>query len=244
MDTLFNIIICDDDANFVGDIHRRVVDVIKRIKAKSNIVKLYNGKELIEYCQQNISDIILTDIDMPGTDGFEAIKSLQKQQPGLAVVFITAHEEYAFQAYSYQPFWFVSKRDLTTLDDVLLRLLEKIEYRKNVQELIYIKGDKLTAISTEQVMYIKSSGHYLSTYTLKGKDTSFRCGVQQAYEFLKQAGFICPHRSYIINCRYIDRFSQSGIMLKNGEEFPVSRNKDVIDEALTLYKQFLRRKRW
>lgn len=244
MDTLFNIVICDDDAYFVDDIYKRINVTAKSINVCCNIVKLYDGKELIEYCQQNMVDIVLADIDMPEKSGFDAIKLLQEKQPDLAVVFITAHEEYAFQAYNYHPFWFVSKRDMDILEDVLLKLFSKIQYRKNVQEIAYINIDKLIAINTEQVMYIKSSGHYLATYTLKGKECSFRCGIQQAYDYLKEVGFVCAHRSYIVNCRYIEKFTQKSIVLKNGEEISNSRNKDIVEQALALYKQFLRRSRW
>lgn len=243
MELLFNIVICDDDANFVSDICLRVLNAAKKINVQCNIVELHDGNELVKHCQQNISDIILADIDMPTVNGFDAIKALQKQQPDLAVIFITAHEEFAFQAYNYQPFWFVSKRDLSYLEDVLLKLMEKIEYRKNMREIVYIQCDKLVEINNEQVIYIKSSGHYLTTYTLQGKDNSFRCGIQQAYDYLKEDGYICAHRSYIVNCRYIKGFSQSGIVLKNREELPVSRNKDIIEDALKVYKRYLRRSR-
>ncbi|MDO5399337.1 MAG: LytTR family DNA-binding domain-containing protein, partial [bacterium] len=227
MKSTFNIIICDDDMNFADIIHKRVSNAVKTINAHCNIFRLNNGKKLVEFCQQNISDIILADIDMPGMNGFEAIKILQKQQPDLAVIFITAHEEFAFQAYDYQPFWFVSKRDLSALDNVLIKLMRKIEYRKSIREIVYIQSDRLTAINTEQVMYIKSSGHYLTSYTLNGKDNSFRCGIQQAYDYLKEAGYICAHRSYIVNGRYIKEFNQRKIILFNDEELPISRNKDT-----------------
>ena len=57
---------------------------------------------------------------------------------------------------------------------------------------------KLIAINTEQVMYITSSGHYPVPHTLHGDGRSFRCGIQRAYDFLKNAGFICAHRSCIV----------------------------------------------
>ena len=68
--------------------------------------------------------------------------------------------------------------------------------------------------------------------------------MKQSYASLKGFGFICAHRSCIVNCRYIDKFTQQSITLKNGIELPVSRNKDIVDEATELYKQFLRRLRW
>ena len=244
MDSTFNIVICDDDMDFVDNIHQRVSNAAKTIDAHCNIFELYDGKELVEFCRQNISDIILADIDMPEMNGFEAIKTLQEQQPDIAIVFITAHEELAFQAYNYQPFWFVSKRDLSTLEDILIKLMKKIEYRKNIREIVYIQGDRLIAINTEQVMYLKSSGHYLTAYNSNGESISFRCGIQQAYDYLKEAGYICPHRSHIVNCRYIREFNQRNIILHNHKELPISRNKDVAEDAIGLYKKFLRRSRW
>lgn len=159
MNTLFSVVICDDDPDFVDDLNKKVIDITKKLHVQCEISLLYDGKELIEHCRKNISDIVLVDIDMPGIDGFKAVQTLRHQQSDLAVIFITAHEEYAFQAYNYQPFWFVSKNDLNMLEDVLIKLFIKIEYRKTVQEVVYIKSDKLIAINTEQVMYITSSGH-------------------------------------------------------------------------------------
>lgn len=244
MDTLFNIVICDDDADFADEIRNRVNNVAERIGAQCEIIELYDGNELTEHCRQNITDIVLADIDMPGMNGFDAVNSLREQQPELAVIFITAHEELAFQAYSYQPFWFVSKRDLSSLEDVLLKLFRKIGYRKSSHELVYIQAERLTAINTEQVIYLKSSGHYLTPYTMTGSEASFRCGIQQAYAELKDYGYICAHRCYIVNCRYIERFNKSCILLKNNEELPISRSKEITDEAFALYKRFLRRSRW
>ncbi len=244
MNTLFSVVICDDDPDFVDDLNKKVIDITKKLNVQCEISLLYNGKELIEHCRKNISDIVLVDIDMPDIDGFKAVQTLRQQQSDLAVIFITAHEEYAFQAYNYQPFWFVSKNDLSMLEDVLIKLFRKIEYRKTVQEIVYIRSDKLIAINTEQVMYITSSGHYLIPHTSHGEESSSRCGIQQAYASLKGFGFICAHRSCIVNCRYIDKFTQQSITLKNGIELPVSRNKDIVDEATELYKQFLRRLRW
>ena len=102
MNILFNIAICDDDPDFVDNLNKKVIDITKKLDVQCEISLLYNGKELIEHCSQNISDIVLVDIDMPGIDGFNAVQTLRQQQSDLAVIFITAHEEYAFQAYNYQ----------------------------------------------------------------------------------------------------------------------------------------------
>ncbi len=245
MDGKFKIVICDDDSQFLDELYKQVCEILSDINCTHNITKLYSGAELLEHCKKNIADIVLVDIDMPGITGFEAVRELQKCQPELPIIFVTAHEEYAFQAYDYQPFWFVSKRKLEKLKNVLIKLIDKIEFRKKAHETVYIQCDNQTvSINVEQVMYIKSSGHYLIQYTSRGESLKFRCGLQDAYVLLKSAGFICAHRSYIVNCRYINKINTKGVFLKNGDKLPVSGIKSVIEEAQNLHRQFSRRTRW
>ncbi len=244
MDKVINIAICDDDIIFLNELHKRVAEVLVDGECQYNIIKKHNGSELIEYCENNIVDIVLADIDMPDMTGFDAIQELQKEQPDLAVVFVTAHEEYAYQAYDYQPFWFVSKRHIERIGDVIKKLLRKIIYRKDEKECISVITDKVININIKETMYFKSDKHYVSAYRYDGQKIKFRAGIKEIYSQLADAGFINIHRSYIVNCRYIERFNYEYIVLKNGEKIPVTRKQETVKEAQKKYGEFMRKIRW
>ncbi len=58
-----------------------------------------NGRETLEQCEQYQPEILLLDIRMPGIDGLEAAQHLQSLQQPPAIIFTTAYDDYALQAF-------------------------------------------------------------------------------------------------------------------------------------------------
>ena len=63
------------------------------------IAEAKNGQEAILLVNMHQPDIILLDIRMPGIDGIEAAQHLQKMAKPIAVIFTTAFDSYAIQAF-------------------------------------------------------------------------------------------------------------------------------------------------
>ena len=58
-----------------------------------------NGRETLQQCEQYQPDILLLDIRMPGIDGLEVAQHLQSLQQPPAIIFTTAYNDYALQAF-------------------------------------------------------------------------------------------------------------------------------------------------
>ncbi len=58
-----------------------------------------SGMEAMELCSSLDVDLVLMDIRMPGMDGLEAAARLMTQDPAPAVIFVTAYEEHALEAF-------------------------------------------------------------------------------------------------------------------------------------------------
>jgi two-component system response regulator AlgR len=58
-----------------------------------------NGRETLEQCEKYQPDVLLLDIRMPGIDGLEAAQHLQSLQQPPAIIFTTAYNDYALQAF-------------------------------------------------------------------------------------------------------------------------------------------------
>ncbi len=58
-----------------------------------------SGEEAMELCSSLAVDLVLMDIRMPGMDGLEAAAQLMTQDPAPAVIFVTAYEEHALEAF-------------------------------------------------------------------------------------------------------------------------------------------------
>ena len=94
-----------------------------------------DGLEVLEYLQNDIPDVILTDIDMSRANGVEIAAFVAKQKLPTRVIFLTAYREfsYAKSAVEYQVMHYLLKPiSITELKKVFLRLREKLD-EENVQ---------------------------------------------------------------------------------------------------------------
>ena len=79
-------------------------------EAEVNVIEAANGASALELARERPVDLMITDLRMPGMDGFELMRQVHQLRPGLKVVMITAHgsEAHAVKAmkegaYDYFP---------------------------------------------------------------------------------------------------------------------------------------------
>ncbi|MDZ7668665.1 MAG: LytTR family DNA-binding domain-containing protein [Gammaproteobacteria bacterium] len=68
-----------------------------------------NGRLALEQAQQVMPDVVLLDIRMPGMDGLETARHLSEFAEPPAVIFCTAYEEHAVQAFDLQAVGYLLK---------------------------------------------------------------------------------------------------------------------------------------
>ncbi|MDO5398070.1 MAG: LytTR family DNA-binding domain-containing protein [bacterium] len=245
MKATFKIVVCDDNENFTKILNNKIADILSRNNIAHNIVELCDGLELLDYCRKNVADIVFLDIDMPNMTGFEAIKKLQEYQPEITIVFVTDHMELAYQAYDYHPYQFISKQDLVKLDFIVPRLIRKIVYSKQNDEVVHIRLDNnIMEIRVTEVMYFKSKRNYVLAFCADGTYYEIHANLKSIYKQVCDKGFIRAQRSYVVNCRFIFDFSASKIILNDNTEITVTRDADMRKEAQKVYGKFKRELRW
>ena len=89
------ILIADDET----PARNRLRELLSEIGNVMLVGEAKNGREALELASQNKPDLLLLDIRMPQMDGIEAAQHLQKMQPPPAIVFTTAFDAYAVQAF-------------------------------------------------------------------------------------------------------------------------------------------------
>jgi two-component system response regulator AlgR len=95
-----NIVIADDEA----PARNRLRDLLGDIDNTHVLAEAKNGRELLELINRTqnettSADIVLLDIRMPKMDGIEAAQHLQKLPKPPAIIFTTAYDNYAIQAF-------------------------------------------------------------------------------------------------------------------------------------------------
>ena len=97
------IAICDDEVSVVEILEEK----IKMLLPDAVIEKYLSGEELIlSSCKP---DILFLDIQMPGKDGMETARILREDNKDMILIFVTAVEEYVFQAFDVGAFHYLVK---------------------------------------------------------------------------------------------------------------------------------------
>jgi DNA-binding LytR/AlgR family response regulator len=144
-------------------------------------------------------DVVFLDVEMPGLTGVEAAPLVRDRREPPAVVFVTAHEHYAIDAFAVEAFDYLLKPvDPDRLARVVERLRERtIEDVQPVEKIAVVAGARTELLDFDQVHYVQADGDYSRVHTY---DRSY-LSTASLGELEEKLGarFARIHRSYIVN---------------------------------------------
>lgn len=203
------------------------------------------GEQLIQLYMEHRPDVVFLDIEMPGFTGLEAARYILKQniEPKPLIVFTTAYDEYALDAYEVEAIDYLLKpydetRFRKTMDRIRKMLknrnVEKSEREQervaHLSKLLIDDGEKLVVVSPESIYYAVPNNRMLEIHT-EDKVIHSRMTLQELEKLLKGHSFFRPHRSYLVNLNHVHEITPwfngtSNLTLKdkNRTKIPVSRS--------------------
>ena len=144
-------------------------------------------------------DVVFLDVEMPGLTGVEAAPLVRERRDPPAVVFVTAHEHYAVEAFAVEAFDYLLKPvDPERLARVIERLRERTtENAVPVEKIPVVAGSGTELLDFDQIHYAQADGDYSRIHTY---DRAYLCtsSLGELAERLP-TGFARIHRSYIVN---------------------------------------------
>lgn len=235
------IAICDDEKLYIDTISSYLNKISKEHNKKCDIITCQRGDVLVELCGKEVLDAVFLDISMPGINGFETAEKLIKIRKNLVVVFVSSKESMVFSSYEYRPFWFVPKSQITMLEIVINKMIEKLETESAEDTLITIniENNKVIEINLKELAYFKTDDHYIQL-VMKDKSTSisYRNKIDNIEEQLSKYWFARIHNRYLVNCRLISGIENNYCKLINCEQIPISRAK--MAQTREMFQNYLR----
>lgn len=166
------------------------------------IASAQSAKEAIALVESQTYDIAFLDINMPETSGLELGYELRYHQKELAIIFQTAHENYALKAYDIGAIGYLVK------PYSIEQLKETIE-RVNVESqseapcrLMSKNGESYYLLKPEEIYYVQADLSEVILRSVKGF-SYYAQKISDLEALLKPYDFIRVHRSYLVNLNKI-----------------------------------------
>jgi two-component system, LytTR family, response regulator len=185
-------------------------NLIKKHKEIEIVAEKENGEDALEYLKNNKVDVVFLDMEMPEMKGTELAEKIDEDTK---IVFVTAHEEYAIDAFELNAIDYLLKPiDPKKLEKTVFKLKEIVkeedEERKkilSISDKIFIKdGNKCWYTELSKVRVFQSEGNYTKVLYDKQKQMVLR-SLNALEERLDKNHFFRANRKFIININHIER---------------------------------------
>lgn len=181
-----------------------------------------SGTELIAEARQGtVFDIVFLDVDMPVINGIETGKELRQISPSCVIIFVTAHPEYAIDAFECQAFHYLLKPcSEEKLREVLTHAFSRLDLLHKYH-VIKLK-DRILSVPIRDICYIEYVNKRIIYHTVT-EDIAERNTLQSVYESVRAHGFYQVHQGFIVNMDKIKVIERDEIILQDDRRVPMSR---------------------
>ncbi len=213
------IAVCDDEK----ETRDMFAEKIGRLYPEAELSLYKSGEELLLSGKE--PDILLLDIQMPGKDGMETAKELRRKNKKAIIIFVTALDDFVFQAFDVGAFHYLVKPfDNGKFVGVLLNAVKQFEDRKKPENaggkkakpsLMITAGGKHITVDPEDIVYAEVFDRKVILHTMDS-DIEYYGKMKELEE---KAGdeFYRTHRSFLVNFGFIRKYDAATVYLKKGQ---------------------------
>ncbi|MEO6406048.1 MAG: LytTR family DNA-binding domain-containing protein [Ferruginibacter sp.] len=250
---MINSIIVDDEARGIGTLKKLLNEYCPEVKV---IAECNNADDALDKIELLSPQLAFLDISLPGKNSFELLAELEGIP--FEIIFVTAHNDYALQAFQYSAVDYLMKPiDEDLLVESVKRAAQRInskEINHNISALLHnlqktqspgemklcitsLKGFQVMEL--KDILYCEASSNYTNFHFTAGSSICTAKSIHEYEELLEDCGFIRIHKSYLINLLHVKEYlrGEGGtVVLSNKKELEVSRRKK--EEFLKKMKHF------
>jgi two-component system LytT family response regulator len=230
-------IIVDDE-----ELARQIVREYLRGEDVEVVAECMNGFDAVKAVTEHKPDLLFLDVQMPKLDGFEVLELVGRE---IAVVFVTAYDQYAMKAFDAAAVDYLLKpfdlaRFRAALQRVRRRLGETVRTPnaadlKNAaqapgqytQRIVIKDGAKIHILPADQLDYAEAQDDYVALHS-GGKSHLKQQTISSLEGSLDPERFVRVHRSYLVNLDRVTKIEPYTkdtrlAILKDNSQIPVSR---------------------
>lgn len=199
-----NLLIVDDEAHARDRLRR----LLEEIGDCQSIAEAGNGEEALAYCSEKPLDIVLLDVRMPGLSGIEIARHIDSLQDPPAVIFTTAYDQYAVEAFETEAVGYLLKpvrkeklahalRHAARISPSrLVKVAQSARLEHRREQICARLGDQLKLIPLGEIYYFVADQKYVTVRHKGGESLIDESLKALAEEFASD--FVRIHRNALV----------------------------------------------
>jgi two-component system, LytTR family, response regulator LytT len=198
------VVIVDDEAPARSEL-RHLLGAYDSVEVVGEAATAAEAAALVAGC-----DAVFLDIELAGATGLDVARLMRGDAAPPAVVFVTAHAEYAVDAFAVEAFDYLLKPvDPDRLARVVDRLAARRPGTREAKKIPVVAGGRTELIDQEQVHYVQAEGDYSRVHTYDRSYLS-TASLRDLESALAHDRFIRIHRSFLVNLAKVAAVRRTG----------------------------------
>lgn len=233
-------LIIDNEAPIRESLHQMLIAFCPEIKTIKEAGTIQMGLDAIHWYDP---DIVFLDVELDEGTGFDLLTRLPAYN--FQLIFITAHDKYAINAFKFSALDFLlkpidpdelvksvgraSKNVQHDPGKQLSLLLEQMQHRHEHPKKIVLRDlHKTYYVKIDEILYLEAEGIYTRFYLTGQQQILVSKNLKEYESMLESLGFVRTHHSFLVNPEKIKLFDKSEggmLLLDEGNAIPVSQRK-------------------
>lgn len=220
--TGLRVLVLDDEAPALDEL----TFLLRRDPRIGEVLPCGSPTEALRMLRETEVDAVFLDVQMPGLNGIELASVLSRFKERPAIVFVTAHEQHAVDAFELHAVDYVLKpvRE-ERLAEAIRRVIGASRTPAPVEQVAVERGGVTRFVPVPEIRYVEAEGDYARLHTATGTHL-VRIPLAQLESQWADAGFVRIHRSLLVALPYVSELrvdaGRCSVVIE-GVELPVSR---------------------
>lgn len=214
--------ICNQEKGVSNEIERHILTMYPNI----NICRLTDKKELLS-CSEPY-DIVYLDMQMAGMDDDGMKTRIREKQPMAFIILMDAEQETKQAGFDERVRYLIKPFDKVDFFQTLRIAVETVRAGENnscgeERTIVVKEGMESRTIPISEIVYLQITNRKITLH-LRDEIVEFY-GKLGDYEEVLGKDFYRTHRTYLIHLKYVRQFNNSFVIMENGEEVPLVKQK-------------------
>jgi len=222
----------DDELPALADLARMLEasPAVKRVETAASA-----AEALVALGDGDTIDAVFLDVRMPGLDGLELARVLRRFERPPAVVFVSAFDDAAVDAFELDALdYLVKPVSRTRLDEAIERVARRSAIPEPPPEdetvaVDALRGGGTRLLPRSSIVYLQAHGDYVRVASTEGRFL-VRARLSELEERWESHGFVRVHRGFVVNLRRAvevrPRLNGTAVLVMvDGAEVPIARRQ-------------------